>query len=137
MFCKHRATNTYVAVKILSKSQILKTKQVMHIKAEKDILKMVSHPFLVNLLAYFSDRDCLYLVLEYIVGGEFFTHLRLSGRFTEDTARFYAGEIVLAFEYLHSKKAAANPHKAVQQLVKAAEEEYNSSDNISAIYVHL
>ena len=102
MFCKHRATNTYVAVKILSKSQILKTKQVMHIKAEKDILKMVSHPFLVNLLAYFSDRECLYLVLEYIVGGEFFTHLRLSGRFTEDTARFYAGEIVLAFEYLHS-----------------------------------
>ena len=42
-----------------------------------------------------------------------------------------------AAEYLHNKKAASNPHRAVQQLVKAAEEEYNSSDNISAIYVHL
>ena len=41
------------------------------------------------------------------------------------------------FEYLQGKKAASNPHKAVQLLVKAAEEEFNSSDNISAIYVHL
>lgn len=42
-----------------------------------------------------------------------------------------------AFEFLHGKKAAANPIKATQLLVKAAEEDYNSSDNISAIYVHL
>ena len=42
-----------------------------------------------------------------------------------------------AFEYLHEKKVEQNPHRAVQQLVRAADEEFNSSDNISVVYVHL
>ena len=41
------------------------------------------------------------------------------------------------FEYLHGKKVGANPHRAVQQLVRAADEEFNSSDNVSVVYVHL
>lgn len=45
----------------------------------------------------------LYMVQEYVIGGELFRHLRKAGRFTGDTARFYAAEIVLALEYLHSK----------------------------------
>ena len=79
---RHLATGTVVAIKMLSKSQILKTKQVMHIKAERDILGMVNFPFLVQLYGCFQDAQCLYLVLEYIVGGEFFTHLRIVGRFS-------------------------------------------------------
>lgn len=102
LHCKHKATGMHVAIKILSKAQILKTKQVNHIIAEKDILKSVQNPFVVNLLAYFMDELSLYLVMEFIVGGEFFTHLRLCGRFPEETARFYSAQIVLAFEYLHS-----------------------------------
>jgi serine/threonine protein kinase len=43
------------------------------------------------------------MLLEYVVGGELFTHLRRAGRFTNDMTRFYASEIVLAIEYLHSK----------------------------------
>lgn len=43
------------------------------------------------------------MLLEYVVGGELFTHLRKAGRFTNDMTRFYASEIVLAIEYLHSK----------------------------------
>lgn len=50
-----------------------------------------------------QDSESVHLYLEYVVGGEFFTHLRKAGRWPDDTARFYAGEIVLAFEYLHNR----------------------------------
>lgn len=99
---KHKKTGAVTAIKMLSKSQILKTKQVSHIKAEKDILDTVGYPFLVNMLGSFQDEERLYLVLEYVVGGEFFTHLRSAGRFSEDTARYYAAQILLSFEYIHS-----------------------------------
>ena len=100
----HKQTGTVCAIKQLSKSQILKTKQVQHIKAEKTILEAVNFPFLVNMYASFQDPECLYMVLEYVVGGEFFTHLRSAGRFSEDASRFYSAEIVLSFEYLHANE---------------------------------
>ena len=70
VFAKHKATKTNCAIKILSKALVIKTKQVLHIKAEKDILEAVNFPFVVNLLGTFQDKDCVYLVMEYIVGGE-------------------------------------------------------------------
>ena len=103
VFAKHKATKTNCAIKILSKALVIKTKQVLHIKAEKDILKAVNFPFVVNLLGTFQDKDCVYLVMEYIVGGEFFTHLRMSGRLKESAAKIYAAEVLLVFEYLHSR----------------------------------
>ena len=81
--------------------EIIRTRQVEHIKAERHILDKINHPFIVRLLGSSQDELCLHFVLEYVVGGEFFTHLRQAGRFTDDTSRFYAGEIVLALEYLH------------------------------------
>ncbi|KAH7297872.1 hypothetical protein KP509_25G016500 [Ceratopteris richardii] len=76
--------------------------QVAHVKAEKDILKKIDFPFIVNLLGYCQDDKCVYLVLEYVSGGDFFGHLRTKDKLDEATARFYAAQIVLAFEYLHS-----------------------------------
>mmetsp|Transcript_38659 Transcript_38659/g.46807 ORF Transcript_38659/g.46807 Transcript_38659/m.46807 type:complete len:360 (+) Transcript_38659:276-1355(+) len=100
---EHKSTGTICAIKMLSKSQILRTKQVMHIKAERDILGVVNFPFLVSLLGVSQDEKCLYFALEFVVGGEFFTHLRSSGRFSEETARFYTAEILLSLEYLHNQ----------------------------------
>eukprot|EP01067_Filipodium_phascolosomae_P007546 Filipodium_phascolosomae@DN608_c0_g1_i1.p1 len=102
-FAKYRPTGEYFAVKILKKSAIIRLKQVDHITSEKKILKSISHPFIVNLYGAFHDSRYLYLVLEYIVGGEFFTHLRKAGRFDNETAKFYAAQITSIFEYLHSK----------------------------------
>lgn len=94
---------TYMAMKILRKSEIIRLKQVNHIKAEKAILARVNHPFIVNLQASFQDSSFLYMVMEYVIGGELFSQLRKVNRFLDEDARFFASEIILALQYLHDK----------------------------------
>jgi len=74
---------------------------VAHIIAEKNILLDITHPFIVNMVCSFQDEKRVYIVLEFVIGGEMFTHLRSAGRFPNDVAKFYHAELVLAFEYLH------------------------------------
>jgi len=100
--CKHRQVGRHFAIKLLKKAEILRMKQVEHIMAEKAILAEVKHPFIVNMLKTFQDEKKLFIVLEYVCGGEVFTHLRKAGKFPNDVGKFYAAEIILAFEHLHS-----------------------------------
>jgi serine/threonine protein kinase len=100
---KGSTDRTPMALKIMKKSEVIRLKQVEHIKAETAILKEVEHPFIVNLLAHFQDEKRLFLLLEFINGGELFSHLRMEGRLPDPEAQFYSSEIVLAFAYLHSK----------------------------------
>ncbi len=103
LLVKHRTdpTNKTIAMKILDKQVVVKMKQIDHTLAEKRILQALSCPFIVKLLFTFKDNSYLYLGLEYAPGGEMFTHLRTTGRYTEDMTRFYSAQIILAFEYLH------------------------------------
>ncbi|KAJ3345520.1 camp-dependent protein kinase catalytic subunit [Entophlyctis luteolus] len=91
------------AIKSLRKADIVKTKQIKHVTSEKNILAMLRSPFVVDLITTFQDRKHLYLVLEYIPGGDMFSHIRKHVRFSEPIARFYTVEIILALEYIHSK----------------------------------
>merc|ERR1712072_1594096 len=102
-FCTFTSSQEHFAMKQLKKSEIIRLKQVDHMMSEKAILKSMNHPFIVNMYGSFHDPRYLYLVLEYIVGGEFFTHLRRAGRFDNDTSRFYSSQIVAIFEYMHGK----------------------------------
>lgn len=99
---KHLESETYYAMKLLIKERVVKTKQVEHTLNEKKILQAMSFPFLVKLYFCFKDPSNLYLVLGFENGGELFTHLRKSRRFTEPMAKFYCAQVVLAFEYLHN-----------------------------------
>jgi len=99
---QHTQSKKYFALKILKKSEVIYLKQVDHVKTEKKILEEIEHPFIVNLSGAFQDDKNLYLLLEYVIGGEFFSHLRKAGRFPNDTSRFYAAQITLVFEHLHS-----------------------------------
>ncbi|PWN51721.1 Pkinase-domain-containing protein [Violaceomyces palustris] len=94
---------SYFAMKVLEKSEVIRLKQVEHVNSEKQILGQVSNPFLVNLFCTFQDSRNCYMLMEYVVGGEIFSYLRRAGRFTCDVARFYISTIVIAIEYLHSR----------------------------------
>ena len=101
--CQSRSEEReFFALKILSAADVIRLKQVEHVKNEKAILNEVSHPFLVPLLDWTKDEKNLYMVFPFVPGGELFSHLRSTGRFTVPQAQFYSVEIVAALEYLHS-----------------------------------
>ncbi|XP_003396592.1 ribosomal protein S6 kinase beta-1-like [Bombus affinis] len=92
------------AMKVLRKASIIRNqKDTAHTKAERNILEAVKHPFIVNLMYAFQTGGKLYLILEYLCGGELFTYLDREGIFLEDTACFYLSEIILALQHLHNQ----------------------------------
>jgi p70 ribosomal S6 kinase len=91
------------AMKVLKKATIARNaKDTAHTKAERNILEGVKHPFIVDLIYAFQTGEKLYLILEYLCGGELFMQLEREGIFMEDTACFYLAELTLAIEHLHS-----------------------------------
>lgn len=104
MLVKSSSLDRIFALKLMSIVDMHRRKQVAHVRSEKAILESVrAHPFLVTLYWTHKDRKFLYLLFEYVPGGELFTRLRQKGRFETKTAVFYSCEIVCALEYLHSK----------------------------------
>jgi protein kinase A len=99
---KHKTTKQYHAMKVLDRQKVVKLKQVEHTLNEKLILQAITLPFIVHLDYSFKDNSNLYMVLEFVNGGEMFSHLRNVGKYSEEDTMFYASQIVLAFEYLHS-----------------------------------
>jgi len=90
------------AMKVLRKDTIIARKQVSHTKSEKNILMKIQHPFIVNLNYAFQTKDKLYMILDYINGGELFFHLKKEGRFAEPRVKLYAAEIAAALDHLHN-----------------------------------
>ncbi len=90
------------AMKVLKKAKIVRSiKDTDHTKAERNILESVKHPFIVDLIYAFQTRGKLYLILEYLSGGELFMYLEREGLLLETAAIFYVSEIILAIEHLH------------------------------------
>lgn len=73
-------------------------------EAERKILEEINSPFIVNLHYAFQSEERLYFVLDFLNGGELFYHLRRNRMFSEERARFYAAEILLAIECLHKNE---------------------------------
>eukprot|EP00048_Salpingoeca_helianthica_P006396 m.98074 g.98074 ORF g.98074 m.98074 type:complete len:416 (-) comp13997_c2_seq1:295-1542(-) len=96
-------TGTIYAMKVLKKALIVRSKKdISHTKSERSILEEVKFPFIVDLKYAFQTDGKLYLILEYLSGGELFMYLDREGIFSEDIAKFYACEIILALQHLHS-----------------------------------
>uniref|UniRef100_A0A7N0RAC1 non-specific serine/threonine protein kinase n=1 Tax=Kalanchoe fedtschenkoi TaxID=63787 RepID=A0A7N0RAC1_KALFE len=91
------------AMKVMRKETIIKKNHVDYMRAERDILTKVEHPFIVQLRYSFQTKSKLYLILDFINGGHLFYHLYRQGIFSEDQARLYAAEIVSAVSHLHER----------------------------------
>ncbi|EYB94323.1 hypothetical protein Y032_0173g420 [Ancylostoma ceylanicum] len=100
---KHRRTGQHFALKILNIHKVIKTRQVEHVHNEKKVLNQLEHPFIVKLISTDMDDTNLYMIMEFIPGGELFSYLRASRVFSNAMSRFYAAEIVCALEYIHGK----------------------------------
>jgi len=98
---RSKETGDVYAMKIIEKKFIMEKNEVKHTIAERNILSKVDHPFIMKLYFAFQTSDKLYLIMEFVNGGELYTHLQASGSLSTDRTRFYSAEIVLALEYLH------------------------------------
>ena len=102
--CRHKKNSRVYVMKILKKAEIVKQKQVDHVYSEYNILSILNHPFIVELKGVnVQHPQYLYLILEYVPGGELFTLLRNNTNFPVEQAKFYTAHIITIFEYLHSK----------------------------------
>ncbi|KAI9594237.1 kinase-like domain-containing protein, partial [Syncephalis fuscata] len=100
---KKHATGDYYAIKVLRKSDMIAKNQVTNVKAERMILMMQrDSPYVVRLFYSFQSRDYLYLVMEYLNGGDCAALIKTLGGLSEDWARSYLAEVTLGLEYLHS-----------------------------------
>jgi len=99
----------FYAMKVLKKAVIVRNKETkeidqdinVHAKMERDVLAAVRHPFIVDLKYAFQARNKVYLIMEYLAGGELFMQLQKERMLMEDTAIFYLSQILLALEHLH------------------------------------
>lgn len=83
------------------------------------MLEKICHPFIVSLEYAFQTKDKLYIALEYVPGGDMFQHLSITECFSEARAQFYAAEIILALEFLHSKNIIYRDLKPENLLIDA------------------
>jgi len=101
---RHKPTNQIMALKVLNKKSIVEADEVTKLRTEKSILTKVEHPFLVKLHYSFQNPNKIFFAMDYINGGELFYHLQQQERgFTPERVKFYAAEILLGIEYLHTK----------------------------------
>jgi serine/threonine kinase 38 len=101
MLVKKKDATEVLAMKRLSKADMLKKKQTLHVRAERDILAHSNNPWIVDLLYSFQDEANLYLGMEFLPGGDLMTWLINKEIFTEYQTRFYIAELVLAVESIH------------------------------------
>ena len=98
---RKKDTDELYALKTLKKDEVIKRNQVAHVKAERDILAEADNEWVVKLFYSFQDAEHLYFVMDYIPGGDMLSLLVKLQVFSEDLARFYIAELVLAIDSVH------------------------------------
>ena len=98
--CRQICTGDIVAIKKMRKEDMLNKNQLMHVRTEKEIMT-ASNPWIVKLKYSFQDDYYLYLVMDFLPGGDLMNLLMKKEVLTEDEARFYTAEMILAVDSVH------------------------------------
>ncbi|KAI0966322.1 putative response regulator receiver RIM15p [Xylaria arbuscula] len=101
---KKKSTGEYFAIKVLKKADMVAKNQVTNVKAERAIMMWQGESdFVAKLYWTFSSKDYLYLVMEYLNGGDCASLVKILGGLPEDWVKKYLGEVILGVEHLHSR----------------------------------
>ncbi|RKP04234.1 hypothetical protein CXG81DRAFT_8552, partial [Caulochytrium protostelioides] len=116
---RKRATGDLFAIKILKKADMIRKNMVSHVLAERRVLALSKNPYVVSLYFAFQNKDYLYLVMEYLIGGDLSTLLSAFGTFDNDMIRQYGAEVALALGYLHKNGITHRDLKPDNMLIGA------------------
>lgn len=99
---KNKQSSQILAMKVISK-RLLKRKSgyIENVQAERNILKRVNHPFVVKMHCSFQTKEKLFIIMDFLAGGEMFLKLGKEGIFLEKDAAFYLAEMILGVDHLH------------------------------------
>ncbi|EMD40808.1 response regulator receiver [Gelatoporia subvermispora B] len=101
---KKKVTGDYFAIKVLKKADMISKNQITNVKAERMILmKQAESPFVAKLYFTFQSKENLYLVMEYLNGGDCAALIKSLGSLPEEWTRNYVAEVVLGLDYLHQR----------------------------------
>ena len=99
---KHKETNNHYALKEMSKLKIIDKKSIKSIKSELELLSSMESPYIVNMHFAFQDKENLYLVMDFLSGGDLRFHISRHKKFSEEQTRFFICCVILSLEYIHS-----------------------------------
>ncbi|XP_075489348.1 CBL-interacting serine/threonine-protein kinase 3-like isoform X1 [Primulina tabacum] len=102
-FAKNSETGQPVALKILDKDKVLKHKMAEQIRREIATMKLIKHPNVVSLYEVMASKTKIFIVMEFVTGGELFDNIANHGRMKEDDARKYFQQLINAVDYCHSR----------------------------------
>ncbi|XP_024046053.1 CBL-interacting serine/threonine-protein kinase 23 isoform X3 [Citrus clementina] len=102
-FARNTETGENVAIKILDKEKVLKHKMIGQIKREISTMKLIRHPNVIRMYEVMASKTKIYIVLEFVTGGELFDKIASRGRLKEDEARKYFQQLINAVDYCHSR----------------------------------
>ncbi|GFH24762.1 serine/threonine protein kinase 15, partial [Haematococcus lacustris] len=115
---KH-ATGDLFAIKVMKKRDLIRKNMVESVNNERNILALANNPFVVRFYYSFTSKENLYIVMEYLNGGDCFSLLRKFGCLDEEVARLYVAEAVLALEYCHAQGIIHRDMKPDNMLISA------------------
>ena len=101
---KRKTNNKLYAMKILSKHMVARQNISKYVRTEKNVQSIVKHPFIVRLHCAFQTKARLFMVMDYCGGGDIGHLLQREKRLSEEVARVYLAEVLLAIEELHSRE---------------------------------
>ncbi|XP_011080461.1 CBL-interacting serine/threonine-protein kinase 3 isoform X1 [Sesamum indicum] len=119
-FARNSETGEAVAVKILDKDKVLKHKMAEQIKREIATMKLIKHPNVVRIYEVMASKTKIFIILEFITGGELFDKIVNHGRMKEDEARKYFQQLINAVDYCHSRGVFHRDLKPENLLLDAA-----------------